>query len=341
MARRAPRLAFLLVGAGLHTTQTAGLALASDLAPEHARPRVVALLYVMLLLGMVLSALIFGFLLQDFTPVHLIQIIQGAAVITFVLNGIALWKQEPRNPALTDPAKPRISFAEAWRGFAAAGRSKRLLVAVGLGTAGFSMQDILLEPFGGQVFGMGVGQTTWLTAILAGGTLLGFALSANLLSSGSDPYRIASLGVLAGIAAFAAVIFAPTLQSRRAVQNWRAHHRLWRRPVRGRHADGGHGSGVKRHERHRARRLGRRAGNRRRCRRLRVSGAVRDGISTLAERGVLGEAFQGPGAGYIFVYHFEIVLLFATLIAIGPLVRVGVRRAERQPSGFGLAEYPG
>ena len=43
-------LAFLLVGAGMHTTQTAGLALATDIAPEDARPRVVAFLYVMLLI---------------------------------------------------------------------------------------------------------------------------------------------------------------------------------------------------------------------------------------------------------------------------------------------------
>src|SRR3954451_25315005 len=50
-------LAFLLVGAGLHTTQTAGLALATDLAPEASRPRVVALLYVILLAGMVVSGL--------------------------------------------------------------------------------------------------------------------------------------------------------------------------------------------------------------------------------------------------------------------------------------------
>ena len=49
-------LAFLLVGAGIHTTQTAGLALANDLAPPEARPRVVALLYVTLLIGMVGSA---------------------------------------------------------------------------------------------------------------------------------------------------------------------------------------------------------------------------------------------------------------------------------------------
>jgi BCD family chlorophyll transporter-like MFS transporter len=37
--------AFLLVGMGMHVTQTAGLALATDIAPKDKRPRVVALLY--------------------------------------------------------------------------------------------------------------------------------------------------------------------------------------------------------------------------------------------------------------------------------------------------------
>ena len=64
----ASAVAFLLVGAGLHTTQTAGLALATDLAPEKSRPRVVAFLYVMLLIGMVASALVFGLVLQNFSP---------------------------------------------------------------------------------------------------------------------------------------------------------------------------------------------------------------------------------------------------------------------------------
>ena len=60
-------LAFLLVGAGLQTTQTAGLALATDLAPEASRPRVVALMYVMLLLGMVGGGTLCSALLADFT----------------------------------------------------------------------------------------------------------------------------------------------------------------------------------------------------------------------------------------------------------------------------------
>ena len=94
----AAALAFLLVGAGLHTTQTVGLALATDLAPARARARVVALLCMMLLLGMLISALAFGILLANFSELRLIQVIQGAAVLTIALNMAALWKQEPRRP---------------------------------------------------------------------------------------------------------------------------------------------------------------------------------------------------------------------------------------------------
>ena len=66
VGQAAAALSFLMVGAGLHTTQTAGIALASDLADEETRPRVVALLYVMLLVGMVVAALLFGWALADF-----------------------------------------------------------------------------------------------------------------------------------------------------------------------------------------------------------------------------------------------------------------------------------
>ncbi len=70
------------------------------------RPRVVALLYVMLLVGMVVAALfVLGALLADFSQLRLIQVVQGAAVITMVLNIVALWKQEGRNPSKTDPSR--------------------------------------------------------------------------------------------------------------------------------------------------------------------------------------------------------------------------------------------
>ena len=67
-----------------------------------------------------------------------------------------------------------------------------------------------------------------------------------------------------------------------------------------------------------------------------AGGLIRDGISFLASNGVLGQAMNGPATGYSFVYHIEIYLLFATLIAIGPLVR----RTARTAPGFSLGELP-
>ena len=47
----------------MHMVQTAGLALAADRANDDTRPRVVAMLYILHLCGMGISALIVGFLL--------------------------------------------------------------------------------------------------------------------------------------------------------------------------------------------------------------------------------------------------------------------------------------
>lgn len=179
-------LAFLLVGAGLHTTQTAGLALATDLAPEDKRARVVALLYVTLLVGWGLSSLLFGQLLKDFTNELLIRVIQGVAVATILLNVIALWKQEAIDSARAANPPKRPPFLETWRKFISGGRASRLLVVVGLGTVGFTMQDILLEPYGGQILGLSVAQTTALNAIWASGALIAFGLAAHLLGRGGS-----------------------------------------------------------------------------------------------------------------------------------------------------------
>jgi BCD family chlorophyll transporter-like MFS transporter len=333
-------LAFLLVGAGLHTTQTAGLALATDLAPAEARPRVVALLYVMLLLGMVGSSLAFGALLADFSQIRLIEIIQGAAVLTMALNLIALWKQEARRPGAAGRQAPRPAFREAWLDYTRGGRSGGLLVSVGLGTAGFSMQDVLLEPYGGQVLALSVGETTVLTALLAGGTLLAFAGAARRLSRGADAYRMSALGALIGIFAFSAVIFAAPLDSALlfrggvfliglggglfAVGTLTA--------AMNEATDGQSGLALGAWGAVQASAAGLA---------IALGGVIRDLIDGLAQQGILGEALTSPATGYGFVYHLEIGLLFATLVAIGPLVGSARRRAREASSRFGLADFPG
>lgn len=332
-------LAFLLIGAGIHTTQTAGLALASDLARPELRPRVVALLFVMLLIGMFVSALVFGWLLRDFTPIRLIRVIQGAAVITLILNVISLWKQEPRDLAKRLDAAPASSFSAAWAELKSRPGAVRLLLALALGTAGFTMQDILLEPYGAQVLDLSVGATTWLTALLAGGMLLAFALSAHRLGGGMDPHRLAAYGALIGIAAFAMIVLIAALKFLAlfaigvlligfggglfAVGTLTAAMSLARSGDSGL-ALGAWGavqataSGVA----------------------IAGGGALRDVFSSLAESGALGPALSGPSAGYSFVYHIEILILFVTLVVIGPLASYTKRPDESGKSHFGLAEFP-
>jgi BCD family chlorophyll transporter-like MFS transporter len=199
-------LAFLLVGAGVHMVQTVGLALATDLVPEGDQPKVVGLMYVMLLLGMIGSALVFGALLADYSPGRLIQVIQGAAVATMVLNGTALWKQESRDRRRAADTSPKPAFRDSWTVFSATPGALRLLVVIGLGTAGYGMADVLLEPYGGQALGLSVARTTKLTAVFAAGGLVGFTLASRWLGRGASPLGMSALGAALGMPAFAAII---------------------------------------------------------------------------------------------------------------------------------------
>ena len=332
-------LAFLLIGAGLHTTQTAGLALASDLARPETRPRVVALLFVMLLVGMFVSAIIFGWLLHDFGPLKLIRVIQSAAVLTFVLNVIAMWKQEPRGMKREHREPAQAHFRTALGELRQDPRSRRLLLAVALGTIGFTMQDILLEPFGGQILGMTVGQTTGLTALLAGGMLVAFAVSARRLAAGMDPSRLAAYGALVGIVAFATIGFVSAVKFKTLF------------------AFGvvliGVGGGLfamgtltaamaiaKEHNRGLA--LGAWGAVQATATGLAIAagGAIRDLVSGLAVDGALGPGLAGPGFGYSFVYHLEWVVLFITLVVIGPLAVFSKESNADSDQRLGLAEFP-
>jgi BCD family chlorophyll transporter-like MFS transporter len=333
----ASAFAFLLVGAGLQTTQTAGLALATDLAPEAVRPNVIALMYVMLLVGMVASGLVFGKLLANFSELRLIQVIQGAAMVTMALNLAALWKQEARNSARTQVAATGAKFLDSWREFTRHSRAIRFLVTVGLGTAAFNMQDIVLEPYGGEILHLPVGATTALTAMLAGGMLAAFSLAARFLGHGADPYRLAAYGVVIGLFAFAAVIFAAPMASpllfRMGVLligfggGFFSVGTLAGAMARERNGESGLALGAWGAVQATSAGLA-----------IALGGAVRDGVTTLAARGALGSVMTGPSVGYGAVYQIEILLLFVTLVAIGPLVRSGVNL--RQSRGYGLAEFP-
>jgi BCD family chlorophyll transporter-like MFS transporter len=331
-------LSFLMVGAGLQTSQTAGLALATDQASEETRPRVVALMYIMLLAGAVGGSLMFSVLLADFKPQRLIQVVQGTALLVLLLNAYALWKQEGRNrerAAAMKLEKP-VPFRAVWSRFIARPQARRFLWATFLGTMAFNMQDIVLEPYGGEILHLSVGATSALTAMLAGGGLLGFVLAGRQLARGMDPLRLAALGTVLGLPAFSAVIFSAPLDA-----GW-----LFRAGALGIGFGGGlfavgtlfaamrmegsafiglalgawgavqsTGAGLA----------------------MFLGGALRDGVSQWQISAAWSAEFADPALGYSVVYHVEMLLLFVTLVAIGPLVR---RHAQVRPLTQALPHTP-
>ncbi|WP_227271422.1 PucC family protein [Roseobacter weihaiensis] len=337
-------LAFLMTGLGMHMTQTAGLALASDRATDETRPRVVALLYVMFLVGMGISSLIIGFLLRDFTPLKLIQVVQATAVVTVVLNLIALWKQESLQPmSRADRETPRPRFSDAWNDFMTGGQAGRLLVCIFIGTMAFNMQDVLLEPYGGEILGLSVSSTTLLTAMWSLGALAGFALAGKRLAAGSNAFRLAGAGILAGIWAFSVVIFAAPMNSPTlffagaaligfggglfAVATLTACMTLPETGTAGR----GLALGAWGAAQATAAGLS-----------IAIGGSLRDWVDSVAMSGAWGEALMSPATGYSFVYHTEIGLLFVTLVILGPLVRQSgpLTPTEKGSRPLGLADFP-
>ena len=329
-------LAFLLTGIGMHTTQTAGLALATDIVPADKRPRAVALLYVMLLVGMMITALAFGQILADFTPTRLVQVVQGAAVLGFLLNLVALWKQEARSTSVVSEKTVRPSFEKVWRTFTREPATARLLVAIGLGAAAFAMQDALLEPFGGEILDMSVGQTTGLTGCWALGSLVGFAWAARALTGGTNPLRLSGLGAVIGIAAFLQVLFAqplgaPWLLAAGAMTIGLGVGLFSVGTLIAAMALGREGtSGLA---------LGAWGAVQASCAGLAIAfgGLLRDVAANFALTDGLGATLAQRATGYGVVYTLEIVLLLATLVVLGPLVgRVG----SAGHTHFGLTEFP-
>jgi BCD family chlorophyll transporter-like MFS transporter len=212
--------------------------------------------------------------------------------------------------------------------------ARRRLLGIALGTMAFGMQDVLLEPYGGQVLGMGVGQTTWLTATLAAGGLLGFSLASSILSRGADPARMAVAGAGVGIPAFAAVIVAASTQSialfvcGAALIGFGAgvfsHGTLTVTMNRAPKEQAGLALGAWGAVQATAAGVA-----------VALGGILRDIAGSLAERGGFGEALARPATGYAFVYGIEIVLLLATIAVMSALVRAPLRLpvAQQLPGG--------
>ncbi|HYW50341.1 MAG TPA: BCD family MFS transporter [Gemmatimonadaceae bacterium] len=332
-------LAFLCTGLGSHMVQTAGLALATDIAPQKDQPRVVALLYVMLLIGMVVASVGYGAMLRNFNKVVLIQVVQGAGALTLFLNIFAVWQQEARGSAPTRrETASRPPFLAAWREFVKESPQLiRLLTAVGVGTFAFTLQDVLLEPFGGQVLKLGVAATTLLTGVMATGAIASFAIAARRASQGADPIRLCAAGAVIGMFGFAAIILSSPMFSAALLMlgalligfgnglfSIGTLLRVMALPHKG---ENGLALGAWGAVQATAAGLA-----------MALAGSIRDGVTAAMSARQLSLEAVVPGIGYLVAYHLAVVGLLVLLVVLGPLA--ARRRAEARPVPFGIAEFP-
>jgi MFS transporter, BCD family, chlorophyll transporter len=194
------------------------------------------------------------------------------------------------------------------------------------------MQDVLLEPYAGQILGLSVAATTALTALFAVGGMIGLGLAAFYLGRAVDPYRVAGSGAVVGLLAFllvtlAAPLNAPSLFASGAALigfggGLFAHATLTAAMQHASTDDTGFALGVWGAVQASAAGLA-----------IASGGALRDVVGWAAEAQRMGTTLAGPATGYGIVYTVEIILLFATLIAVGPLVGADQRaQAANQSS---------
>jgi len=153
--------------------------MAKRVAPER-RAAAATTVWIMMIAGFVVTAGVSGSLLDPFSPERLLAVAAGVAVAAVALTTVALWRLEGASPASAvaeAPSAPvdfKVALQQAW----AEPRARRFTVFVFVSMLAFSMQDLILEPFAGLVFGMTPGATTRLSGTQHGGALVGMLLAA-------------------------------------------------------------------------------------------------------------------------------------------------------------------
>jgi len=204
---------FLAYGIGVNIVETTYLALVSDITPPHDRGKVLAVLWMMLVLGTIVSSIVVGAMLQTYSPMLLIQIMQGSAVIYVVLTAVALLGRERLREdgtlvSYTDDIRVRLTLVQQlqvlWRQQAL----RALFIVLFGGTLALATHDVLLEPYGGQVLGMSVAATTQLTALWGVAMVVGIAAAGLLLWRGRSAIGLIIGGCVVGALGFLVVTVA-------------------------------------------------------------------------------------------------------------------------------------
>jgi BCD family chlorophyll transporter-like MFS transporter len=178
---------FALIGFGIGAAGTSLLALLASRTAPARRPAAATVVWMMMIAGIVVTAIVSGIHLDPYSHHRLIAITAIAGLVAFAAASLAIFGIEKRfMPVASKDSPPhRISFRDSLVETWADPQARLFTIFVFMSMLAYSMQDLILEPFGGLLFGLTPGETTSLSGLQHSGILIGMAfvgITGSLLS---------------------------------------------------------------------------------------------------------------------------------------------------------------
>lgn len=198
-------LAYALIGVGVGASGTSLLALLASATHPRRRAAAATITWLMMIFGIAATAGTAGAFLDPYSPARLMVIVATVCLGAVALTALAVWGIEARVHAQPEEDRRlpfRQGLAEVW----AEPRARAFTLFIFLSMTAYFMQELILEPYAGLVFGLTPGQTTQLSGAQNGGVFLGM-LAVGIAATG---LRIGSLRawVVAGCLGSAAALVA-------------------------------------------------------------------------------------------------------------------------------------
>ncbi len=182
-------LAFVLIGAGAGAAGTNLLViLAKQVAPERRAPAA-SIVWIMMIAGFAVTASTAGQFLDPYSPGRLIAVSGTISAIAFALTLVCVWGVEGEGDTRARAGDAGSAGADGTHGshppfmtalkqVLAEPQARRFTIFVFVAMLAYNLQELILEPFAGTVFGMKVGESTSLSGMQHSGVLIGMLLVA-------------------------------------------------------------------------------------------------------------------------------------------------------------------
>ncbi len=203
--------AFLLVGLGVSTAGTLLLTLLSLRVPPVRHARAAATVWLCMIAGFIVCTVVASKLLTPFSFDTLVRCTMIIGVAAVALTSVALIGLDAPRAAMTRDRAATTPFTDALRVVWSDAVARRFAFFVGLSMLAYSTQDLILEPFAGSVFGLTPAESTAISGVHQGGSLLGMLLTAMLSTRFGTLAGWARAGCLASAAALLCIATSPLI----------------------------------------------------------------------------------------------------------------------------------